>query len=1429
MDNSSIDKFIRKKSIVLVIISLLALTLFPVWPAEGADDEIDLFAPDGGENIISGSTARIRWTINRAGGYVSMVLSIDGGESWEGIESIENHPSHGQGWYDWFVPPNINSTACRMKVIWTSSLTEPWTLYGEDISQANFTIAPGFLIVFDKYPTTLSYAKYHLFTWTMFDPNKRVDHLRFTWRLNLGSGYGGWSPLPGDYSNYDPSIGWIWWMPPYYESAFTEIRVEAIERTSGAVLGVDITDTISIASPTITLIYPDGGSVFVGGTTVTIEWRTSADPEHVIVDIWVEYSTNGGTSWNTIAWSPDDYEQDWTVPTSVDSSNVIVRVTAEWGEWYYLDDDRSSTPNRIISDPNTLTVSLLQPNPPVDMGVVLASDRTYLIAWTTTGQNTDIGHFKLYYSTDSGSNWNFIIIVATATVRSYTWNVPEVDSYTARVRVELVPQSGPSIFAMSNHDFCIFDTIAYNWPPIAMAGPDQTVNEDTIVYLDGSGSYDPNYETLSYTWTKVSPVSIDVTLSNPSTAYPFFSMSLTSFPVTFVFDLTVSDGIVHTDPILYNTDRVSVTIIPRPPVITKVTPDTGWVGTPITIEGTDLRNAEIIMGGVSMGWVSTDPVPPLSPDPEHSYTFFVTSSVPHGKHSITLRTSMGDVTSTGQVEIFPEPTWQFENAPGFHNPTKSSLSYPWAPWNEGRYKDAFGDDVYLKLWVCIGLPIWTPWTGWYCLGYEIEEPFAPDPLAAIYYGAVFWWMARNGECFGMSNTALRLYHNEIQPNDYGSYYNARDIPNSGEFREHVDYQQGAQMSAEVLNDYLANFIGGLIPSSEYTGLGAWANKVKASIDSGDLGIATMVCGGGAHAVVPYAYEEVDATHTRFYVYDSNREEFSFPDKAIDMCKSGDDHNDNPPYIEVHKSGVYWDWSFRAVDGNLWSSKVGVAFVPWSTVRAHKTMPLSIDGITHLLCGDAGVAIESDNGSRVGYDESGELEFGIPGAAPMPFFSGAGWKAQSWYLPDGNYTATVTGTADGTYNWSAINNGTNAFSIERAEVKASSTDEISIDYPEGNPYRGHMEYGTTDPSKLYTLAQVNRFGNRERVYRIINATLTDSGTHGIGTNDDYSGIKFTNNGNAPTTFDVEFQGNVIWESVWNGTSRPSAPNLPTASRSGITVQPGQTVIIRPTNWLDLDHAVVIIEGESVPGIPQNLKATVDGLNVTLQWEAPSLNGGWPVIGYSVYRGDGPDNMTFLTNVTGLEFYDLSVMNGRTYYYSVRARNVLGLSEAALTVPVTIPALTAPGVPNDLTLSLDPDGVVISWAPPTSDGGGPVTGYVIFRASGAGDLSRLKALDNVLTYIDESVVNGTTYRYSVLAVNSIGEGPKTVEVSINVPVIPGPDDDDDDDDDVDDDDDDKDDFPWWVLILLFIVIAFVIFVILLIVMIIALSRKGPQDEE
>src|SRR3989475_7335835 len=57
--------------------------------------------------------------------------------------------------------------------------------------------------------------------------------------------------------------------------------------------------------------------------------------------------------------------------------------------------------------------------------------------------------------------------------------------------------------------------------PIASAGPDQTVNEEGPVFLNGAGSFDPDGTTLTYSWTQTAgPI---VTLSNSNTATPTFT------------------------------------------------------------------------------------------------------------------------------------------------------------------------------------------------------------------------------------------------------------------------------------------------------------------------------------------------------------------------------------------------------------------------------------------------------------------------------------------------------------------------------------------------------------------------------------------------------------------------------------------------------------------------------------------------------------------------------------------------------------------------------------------------------------------------------------------------------------------------------------------------------------------------------------------
>ena len=96
--------------------------------------------------------------------------------------------------------------------------------------------------------------------------------------------------------------------------------------------------------------------------------------------------------------------------------------------------------------------------------------------------------------------------------------------------------------------------------PVANAGPDQTVAEGTTVLFNGTGSYDPEAQPLTYQWTQAA--GFPVTLINPTSATPSFvaPTGLTQHEVL-MFQLVVNDGITSSAP-----DLVDIRVLANPPV-----------------------------------------------------------------------------------------------------------------------------------------------------------------------------------------------------------------------------------------------------------------------------------------------------------------------------------------------------------------------------------------------------------------------------------------------------------------------------------------------------------------------------------------------------------------------------------------------------------------------------------------------------------------------------------------------------------------------------------------------------------------------------------------------------------------------------------------------------------------------------------------------
>jgi hypothetical protein len=78
------------------------------------------------------------------------------------------------------------------------------------------------------------------------------------------------------------------------------------------------------------------------------------------------------------------------------------------------------------------------------------------------------------------------------------------------------------------------------------------------------------------------------------------------------------------------------------------------------------------------------------------------------------------------------------------------------------------------------------------------------------------------------------------------------------------------------------------------------------------------------------------------------------------------------------------------------------------------------------------------------------------------------------------------------------------------------------------------------------------------------------------------------------------------------------------------------------------------------------------------------------------------------------------------------------------------------------------VTLSWSPPSSSPD-PVAGYNIYRATGSGAAQKINpSVDTQATYVDTTVVSGTTYIYSVTSVDSSGvESVPSTQVSVTIP--------------------------------------------------------------
>ncbi|MEI8134301.1 MAG: M12 family metallo-peptidase [bacterium] len=168
------------------------------------------------------------------------------------------------------------------------------------------------------------------------------------------------------------------------------------------------------SAPTVVLTSPRGSTTFSGDSTTAIQWASAH-----LTTVSLEYSSNGGTSWNPIASSLQaaDCNYNWKMP-NISSTQMLVRIF----------DATHASP---AEDTSLLffTINSTGPNPAyktltlagVSAGKINANTPTHF-NWTSEGA---VGVGTIQYSTDH-TIWSDIVTVQESETTA-NWTTPDIN------------------------------------------------------------------------------------------------------------------------------------------------------------------------------------------------------------------------------------------------------------------------------------------------------------------------------------------------------------------------------------------------------------------------------------------------------------------------------------------------------------------------------------------------------------------------------------------------------------------------------------------------------------------------------------------------------------------------------------------------------------------------------------------------------------------------------------------------------------------------------------------------------------------------------------------------------------------------------------------------------------------------------------------
>jgi Fibronectin type III domain len=136
-------------------------------------------------------------------------------------------------------------------------------------------------------------------------------------------------------------------------------------------------------------------------------------------------------------------------------------------------------------------------------------------------------------------------------------------------------------------------------------------------------------------------------------------------------------------------------------------------------------------------------------------------------------------------------------------------------------------------------------------------------------------------------------------------------------------------------------------------------------------------------------------------------------------------------------------------------------------------------------------------------------------------------------------------------------------------------------------------------------------------------------------------------------------------------------------------------------------------------------------------------------------------------------DTTVELNESFKMNLSSPSGATLSHAVASGTIIDDDAVVPPAPRSVRATPDNTSAVLQWAPPTSNGGRPIGGYVVTPyVGGAARTPRVFTTPATTQTISE-LTNGTTYTFDVAATNAVGTGARSAQsaaITVGAPVTP-----------------------------------------------------------